>query len=248
MLVGAPLFDAGEQDEGVVFVFRGSQNGIVPGPAWTLEVDQAGAAFGSSVASAGDVNGDGYDDVIVGAPKWADGELNEGAAFLYLGSAASLTTTPAWSAEGDQIAASFGTSVSTAGDVNGDGYDDVVVGARGLDGIQPKVGAALVYLGSASGTSSSPGWIVTSDQTGSAFGYSVATAGDVNGDGYDEVLVGAYKYALSGPARVPPSCTRAPPPDRPRSSRGPRRTASRVGTGSPWPAWATWTSTATTTS
>ena len=122
-------------------------------PAWQAESDQASAQFGASVAGAGDVNGDGFADVIVGARFFDNGQTNEGAAFVYLGSAAGLATTPAWQAESDQAAANFGSSVAGAGDVNGDGYADVIVGANRFDNGESDEGAAFVYLGSAAGAS-----------------------------------------------------------------------------------------------
>jgi hypothetical protein len=87
-----------------------------------------------SVASAGDVNGDGFSDVIVGAHLF-DQRLrpNEGAAFVYHGSASGLSTTPNWTAESNQGNAQFGVSVASAGDVNGDGFSDVIVGAYMFD-------------------------------------------------------------------------------------------------------------------
>ena len=102
-------------------------------PDWATESDQASAFFGESVASAGDVNDDGYDDVIVGAKRYENGQDNEGGAFLYLGSASGLEASAAWTAESNQVGAEFGKSVASAGDVNGDRFDDVVVGAPGWD-------------------------------------------------------------------------------------------------------------------
>ena len=128
-------------------MYLGSASGLAATPAWQAESDQAFAEFGWSVAGAGDVNGDGYADVIVGAIFFDNGQTNEGAAFVYLGSAAGLASTPAWQAEGDQAFAEFGSSVAGAGDVNGDGFADVIVGAPRFDNGQTGEGAAFVYLG-----------------------------------------------------------------------------------------------------
>jgi hypothetical protein len=71
--------------------------------------------------------------VIVGADGFGNGENNEGRSFVYYGGASGLSATPSWTAESDQANASFGYAVSTAGDVNGDGYSDVIVGAYDFD-------------------------------------------------------------------------------------------------------------------
>jgi hypothetical protein len=144
------------------------------------------------VGTAGDVNGDGYDDAIVGASQYDNGQLFQGRAYVYHGSATGLSTTPDWTAESDQGRPQFGTSVGTAGDVNGDGFDDAIVGAPyyGQDG----QGRTFLYNGSATGLSSVADWTAESDQGGAQFGYSVGTAGDVNGDGYGDTIVGAPSY------------------------------------------------------
>ena len=194
VIAGAYLYDNGQTDEGRAFVYLGSASGLSTSPAWTAESNQATAYFGWSVAMAGDVNGDGYADVAVGAYAFDNGQADEGRAYVYLGSAAGLAGSPAWTAEGDQPSASFGGSVATAGDVNGDGYADVVVGSFGYDNGQTDEGRAFVYLGSATGPVASPAWTTESDQASAYLGYSVSTAGDVNGDGYADVVVGAYAY------------------------------------------------------
>jgi len=191
VLVGAYLYTNGQASEGRAFAYLGSASGLATSPGWTAESDQASANFGSSVATAGDINGDGYADVIVGSYTYDNGEADEGQAFLYLGSAAGLAAAPAWIAQGDQASAWFGRSVATAGDVNGDGYSDVIVGAQLFDNGQADEGRAFLYLGSASGLTTSPGWTAESNQSGSAYGFSAGTAGDVNGDGYSDVIAGA---------------------------------------------------------
>jgi hypothetical protein len=194
VIVGAYTYDHGQTDEGRAYVYYGSAAGLSTTPNWTAESDQAFSYFGVSVGTAGDVNGDGYDDVIVGAHFYDHGEGDEGRAFVYLGSAAGLSTTLNWRAESDQVAAHFGSSVGTAGDVNGDGYDDVIVGAYTYDDGQDNEGRAFVFHGSATGLSSVADWTAESDQAGAQFGNSVGTAGDVNGDGYDDAIVGASQY------------------------------------------------------
>jgi len=194
VVIGAPWLTNGQANEGRVYVFHGSATGLGATPALTIESDQAGAAFGWSVGIAGDVNGDGFADVIVGAPLFDNGQTDEGRAFVYHGSASGLATTPAWSAESNQASGELGFSVGTAGDVNGDGFADVIAGAEHFDNGQTDEGRAFVYHGSASGLALTAAWITESDQARANFGASVAGAGDVNGDGYADVIIGAPLY------------------------------------------------------
>src|SRR5206468_701949 len=175
--VGAFAYDNGQIDEGRAFVYMGSATGLATTPAWTAEGNQAGAAFSAPVASAGDVNGDGYSDVIVGAWLYSNGQTNEGRAYVYLGSLSGLSSTPAWIAESDQADALFGFPAATAGDVNGDGYSDVIVGATAYDHGETDEGAAFLYLGSASGLGTTPAWIGESDQVSASYGYVRGPAG-----------------------------------------------------------------------
>ena len=191
VIVGAWKHDSGQTDEGRAYVYLGGPIGLAPTPVWSAESDQASSRFGVWVTTAGDVNGDGYCDVIVGADYFDNGETDEGRAYVFLGSASGLEPSPSWTAEGNQAGANFGWPVSTAGDVNGDGYADVIVGAWYFDGGQPDEGKAYVYFGSASGPARTPGWTSDGGERGSDFGHQVASAGDVNGDGYADLIVGA---------------------------------------------------------
>jgi hypothetical protein len=208
LLIGAPFYDAGQgSGEGAAFVFLGSAAGIADGGPATaaaqLESDQAGAQLGWSASGAGDVNGDGYADLVVGAPFYDAGQgSGEGAAFVFLGSAAGVAdgspATAATRLESDQAGAQLGWSASGAGDVNGDGYADVIAGAFGYFGGQAGEGSAFVFLGGAGGIAhGNPSTAATrleSDQEFARMGASAAGAGDVNGDGYADVIVGAYGY------------------------------------------------------
>ncbi len=194
VIVGAYAYDHGEQDEGAAFVYLGSSSGLATTPIWTGESNQTGAAYGTSVATAGDVNGDGVSDVIVGAIVYTDDQLGEGRAFVYFGSLTGPSPTPDWTADGDQEMAFFGRSVATAGDVNGDGFSDVIVGVQEWHNGEAREGRACLYYGSSAGLTPTPVWTMEGDQVEALFGWSVATAGDVNGDGFDDFLVGAYRY------------------------------------------------------
>jgi hypothetical protein len=141
------------------------------------------------------VNGDGYSDVLVGANHFSNGETWEGRAFLYLGSPGGLFPTANWTAESNQANGFFGNALGTAGDVNGDGYSDVVIGAYGYDNDQVSEGRAWIYYGSPVSILTAPAWIGESNQDLAHFGWSTATAGDVNGDGFSDVIIGAQDYS-----------------------------------------------------
>ena len=197
VVVGAPNWDSPlAQDVGKVFVYHGSASGLGTTPAWTMEGSQAGEQFGYSAGTAGDVNGDGFDDLIVGAVNHTNDQQNEGAVYVYLGSASGLAAVPAWSAEGNQAFSGFGHSVARAGDVNSDGFDDVVIGAPlwESDVLYRDEGRALIFSGGPGGLQPIPSSTYHSFQADARLGASVAGAGDVDGDGFADVIVGAYQY------------------------------------------------------
>src|SRR5262249_53594896 len=145
---------------------------------------------GLSVASAGDVNGDGFADVIGGAPNWSndDDQIEEGAAWIFLGSPTGVVGSgPASAAtqlEANVEDGGLGQSVAGAGDVNGDGYADVIVGAPDYYDGGIGSGAVFIFHGSADGIESGgpelAASILVTDQPDFGFGFSVASAGDVN--------------------------------------------------------------------
>jgi hypothetical protein len=216
--------------EGRVFFFYGSARGPAATPDWIADGNQANDYFGMALASAGDVNGDGFDEVLIAAPSFDDPEGIEGQVRLYYGSASGLGSEPGWTAEGNQYGAYFGNSLNSAGDVNADGYDDVIIGANGISNGEVSEGKAFLFLGSGAGLASNAAWTAEGDQDSAQFGNSVSSAGDVNHDGRAEWAVGAQLYdrgelnegivvvfdsltaALPTPPPVTPSPTPTPAP------------------------------------
>lgn len=145
---------------------------------------------GHSVAQAGDVNGDGYNDLLIGNPYYTNGQINEGRISLFYGSSTGFPSSPNWSAEGNLDGANLGWAVIQAGDINNDGYSDIVSGAPGNSNVRGKI---IIYYGSASGPATSPVAIIGT-QDSERFGFSIVAA-DANNDGYREIFVGAPYYS-----------------------------------------------------
>ena len=172
--------------EGVALVYHGSGTGLNTVPATVMQGGAANLYLGRSVATAGDVNGDGYSDVLIGCSLWANGQAGEGAAFVHLGSATGISSSAFYRYESNVVNANMGEWVSTAGDVNGDGYSDMILGAPGLAG-----GRAYIYHGGTYNVSTTPTVTRASGIANARLGSSVANAGDVNGDGYSDLVIGA---------------------------------------------------------
>ncbi len=168
---------------------------------------------GSSVSTAGDVNGDGFDDVIIGARYAAEGGNRRGASYVVFGKAGGFGTngvfalsaldgTNGFKLSGVANSDFAGYSVSTAGDVNGDGFDDLIIGAQNADEGGVDRGASYVVFGKAS-FSATAGTLALATLNGTngfklsgvadndRAGISVSAAGDVNGDGFDDLVIGA---------------------------------------------------------
>lgn len=205
LLVGAWYNDEGGGGAGAAYLLLGAK---APADASLALADAkyTGEAVSDSagrfVASAGDVNGDGFDDILVGAQGNDDGGSNSGAAYLVLGSRSpageSLTTADAqYTGPSGAVAG----SVASAGDVDGDGFDDIVVGASGDDDAGTDAGAAYLVRGSItpfSASLSAADAQFTGETAGDNAGDSVSAAGDVDSDGFADLLVGAYNHDDGG--------------------------------------------------
>ncbi|XP_048247244.1 integrin alpha-3-like [Haliotis rufescens] len=174
----------------------------------SLTGEQIGAYFGASLCTA-DVNGDDFDDLLVGAPFFTDNNdgsdhnkkiyMDEGRVFVYLNLVNDnrqrvLTLSSVVLKGGNEHGARFGTSIINLGDINGDGYTDVAVGAPYEDGGH---GAIYIYHGGEGGLNAEEkqrigGRDINDTETVTSFGWSISKPADVDGNGYPDIAVGAY--------------------------------------------------------
>ena len=225
IIIGAPQGDNGGSNAGEAYIIFGKAGiartsidlgTLTPADGFIIQGDVANDVLGFSVSEAGDVNGDGIGDIIIGAQGGDNGGSSAGEAYIIFGktgatrSGIDLTTLAAsdgFIIQGDVADDQAGRSVSAAGDVNGDGIDDLIIGARSGDDGGSAAGEAYVIYGKSgatranidlTGLAASDGFIVQGDVSADSAGYSVSAAGDFNGDGFDDVLVGARGFDGGG--------------------------------------------------
>ncbi|MBN3991121.1 MAG: FG-GAP repeat protein [Nostoc sp. NMS2] len=172
--------------------------------------------FSGSVSSAGDVNGDGFDDLIIGASQ-ANSQDGAGESYVVFGSSngfdasvnlSSLNGSNGFVINGIDADDRSGSSVSSAGDINGDGFDDLIIGASGaFPNGQNRTGESYVVFGSSNGFGASlnlssldgsNGFVINGIDSRDYSGNSVSSAGDINSDGFDDLIIGAQGASPNG--------------------------------------------------
>jgi len=230
LIIGAYNGDPGENSNaGESYVVFGAADGFGASIAladldgadgFRLDGADADDQSGRSVSAAGDVNSDGFGDLIIGASGAAPGgNLGAGESYVVFGAAggfgpsialADLNGADGFRLDGVDADDQSGRSVSAAGDVNGDGFGDVIVGAQGADPDgNMSAGETYVVFGGASGFGASialagldgaDGFRLDGVAANNLSGGSVSAAGDVNGDGFGDVIIGAYRAEADGNA------------------------------------------------
>ena len=218
LLIGSRFADPNGTNSGTTHVVFGTAAGFASNVNLaTLDgangFELRGAATfdgaGFSVSSAGDANGDGYDDLLISAPGADPNGDQSGASYLVFGTSAewgatidlaTLDGSTVCGSAGETASDRSGWSVSADGDVDGDGFGDLLIGAGEADTNGADSGAAYVVFGTAAGFTANlnlaaldgtNGFQLRGESADDRFGFSVAAAGDINGDGFEDLFIGA---------------------------------------------------------
>ena len=190
-VVGAPGLGPSGDGPGCVYVFFG---GAAPalGPDRILRGTVPGGQFGAAVLAGADLDGDGYDDLVIGAPRAGDGEIH-----VYRGGPGFVAAGPARIVHARPADNRFGKSLAWLPDTNGDGCDDLLVGVPRSSVAATWAGAVLLYRGTAA-LDTVPDLVLLGQAAGDEFGSSLAAGADVDGDGAPDLVVGAPLANVNG--------------------------------------------------
>jgi hypothetical protein len=179
-VIGQAGLENPPSDPGNAFVYYGAPTGVRATPDVPLPNPSAdpGALFGFAVSGAGDLDGDGYIDIVIGAPRQDSPETDEGNAYVYYGGAEAIDATPdvPLVSPTNQRDGYFGDPVAAVGDLDGDGYSDLACGAKGYSDPRRNQGAVFVYPGTSGGVGTLPELTLHNplDQIDGVFGAAIA--------------------------------------------------------------------------
>ena len=225
ILIGAIGRDVNGAYAGATYMVFGRGNGfegnldlstLNGSNGFEINGEAASDVSGSAVSAAGDVNGDGFGDILIGAYARDVNGGNAGATYVVFGRGngfdanldlSTLNGSNGFEINGEAANDRSGFAVSAAGDVNGDGFADILIGAYGRDVNEAEAGATYVVFGHGNGLDAnldlstlngSNGFEINGEAANDQSGFAVSAAGDVNGDGFADILIGAYRRDVNG--------------------------------------------------
>jgi hypothetical protein len=178
-----------EKKPGYVRLFLGTDGTFATQPTWTSTGPENGSSFGYQLAALGDLNRDGREELAVSAPGFRSSNGWPGMVFVFYGSPDGLEAKPRWSVLGTGRDARYGKSLSAVGDINGDGWPELAVGAPGVEEATNHAGQVEVFLGSAQGLPPKASWTAYATHATTSTGDEIAAVGDLNGDGLADFAV-----------------------------------------------------------
>jgi hypothetical protein len=225
LIIGAPLFGPQSTLTGRSYVVFGRRSGfpaalsldnLAGESGFSIDGELPGNRAGTAVSNAGDVNGDGIDDLLVSAPRFGPQNSQTGRSYVVFGRGngfpANLQLTALDGSNGFKVDGALfddrtGTAISDAGDVNGDGIDDLITGAAQADPNGSDSGRSHVVFGRIDGfpaqlalatLDGSNGFTLDGEAAFDLSGFSVSAAGDINADGIDDLIIGAPEADPNG--------------------------------------------------